>query len=117
MHEAYVAQALLESEDVYAVVPDECLINLNWLYRNVLGGIKLQVPEADARLATDLLDAHVLEDEGLTSEPCLLCGGPAVEHFLLGQRIAFLIWMILGFPFFVIRSRDEIEFLIWIEFL
>ena len=50
-YEAHLARARLEAEDIPAFVMEEHTINMQWLYSNALGGVRLQVPqgfEADA---------------------------------------------------------------------
>ena len=56
--EAQIARARLEAAGIPAFVADEHTINMQWLYSNALGGVRLQVPmvcreDAVALLATD----------------------------------------------------------------
>lgn len=53
--EAHVARALLESEGIPVFVADEHTINMQWLYSDALGGVRLQVPEAFVERALELL--------------------------------------------------------------
>ncbi len=53
--EAHLAQAKLASEGIEAFVADDNLIQMNWLYSQAVGGVKLQVNEADAEQALKIL--------------------------------------------------------------
>jgi hypothetical protein len=52
---AYIAKALLENEGIPAHIADEHLVGAYWIYANAVGGIKLQVAEADVERSRDLL--------------------------------------------------------------
>ena len=44
-HQAYLLKGQLELEGIPAVIADENLININWMYSQAIGGVKVQVPE------------------------------------------------------------------------
>ncbi|SMN11222.1 hypothetical protein SPBRAN_1462 [uncultured Candidatus Thioglobus sp.] len=70
-HEAHIARAKLESEGIPAVLADEFTINMQWLYSNALGGVKVQVPPSCVERAIEILsrdDSDLLAD-GFESEP------------------------------------------------
>ena len=54
-YEAHLARARLESEGIPAFVADEHTINMQWLYSDALGGVRLQVPEPWALRALSVL--------------------------------------------------------------
>lgn len=54
-HEAHIARAKLESEGIPAVLADEHTVNMQWLYSNALGGVKVQVPPSCAQRAIEIL--------------------------------------------------------------
>jgi hypothetical protein len=54
-YQAEIARGRLEAEGIRAFLADEFLINLNWLYTNAVGGIRLRVSSADAPLAREIL--------------------------------------------------------------
>jgi hypothetical protein len=54
-YQAEIARGRLESEGIPAFLADEFLINLNWLYTNAIGGIRLRVAADDALLAREIL--------------------------------------------------------------
>src|SRR5829696_3420118 len=51
--EAHVARIKLDSEDIPSVILDENMGVAAWHYSIATGGIKLQVPEPEARRATE----------------------------------------------------------------
>src|SRR5688572_26769407 len=53
--EAHLARLRVEAEGIDCVLLDEFLVATDWLYANATGGIKLQVQQADAARARDLL--------------------------------------------------------------
>lgn len=56
LQEALLLKSVLEGHGIAAFIPDENTAQLNWLYVNAIGGIRVQVaPEVAAR-ARALLD-------------------------------------------------------------
>jgi hypothetical protein len=103
-HEAQIARSSLEAAGIPAVVADEHTINMQWLYSDALGGVKVLVPvafeeEAKQILATDFSQA-VEEAVGETGLTCSACGSSELEPFTKGKRSAFVVFLLLGFPFF-----------------
>ncbi len=54
-HEAHIAKASLEAAEIPAFIANEHLINMQWLYSNALGGVKLLVPKTLSKQAKELL--------------------------------------------------------------
>lgn len=66
MVDAHIALGRLQAEGIPATLADENLVQTDWLYSIAVGGIKLQVADADAGrarlvLATDYSD--IVPDE------------------------------------------------------
>ena len=61
LSEAIVARSLIESAGIVVYLRDENLVRLDWQLSNFIGGIRLQVEEADAAVAADLLNQPVPE--------------------------------------------------------
>lgn len=103
-YEAHIAKAKLDSEAIPAFIADEHTINMQWLYSNALGGVKLQVPEHFAEQALALLredDQQALfEQEGGDFPVCPECGSSDTEYYRIGRRLAFLVFLGLDFPLF-----------------
>jgi len=98
---------------------DENTINMQWLYSNALGGVKVQVPSQFAERAKEIL-AQDLSDEveiefGESEPKCPRCGGTDLEPFTKGKKPAFLVFLLLGFPLFFYRHgykcKDCSEFI------
>jgi hypothetical protein len=103
-HEAHVAQANLEAEGIPAFIADEHTINMQWLFSNALGGVRVQVPSQFAKKAKDILSqdySELLEEEfGKDETTCPKCGSTEVEPYTKGKKPAFIIFLLLGFPLF-----------------
>lgn len=104
LHEALLAQGKLESAGIEAVLADDEMVRMDWLYSNAIGGIRMQVAEEDADSARVLLDEPIpeqLQDEYTGEEfeqpHCPSCGSLDIEF---GQRkgAKILTWLVLGFP-------------------
>ncbi len=107
-YEAHIARGKLESEGIPAFVADEQTINMQWLYSDALGGVRLQVPSAWAERARDVLDEDRTEDLEQATSPesvaCEACGSHDTEPFQQGKRWAFLVFLGLDFPLFPFRN-------------
>jgi hypothetical protein len=66
--EAHLARAKLESEGIFAVVLDDQIASINWFYSNAVGGVRLQVSEADAERAALILEKDSGEDPATQQE-------------------------------------------------
>jgi hypothetical protein len=53
--DAHIARARLEAEGIPSFVADEHLIGVNGFYSDVLGGVKLNVPDGWAEAARDVV--------------------------------------------------------------
>jgi len=107
-YEAQIARAHLDAEGIPAFVADEHTINMQWLYSNAMGGVRLQVPsvyaeQAKAILAEDLSDA-VESEQGSDTLVCTVCGSHQVEPYQKGKRWAFLVFLGLDFPLFPVTN-------------
>ena len=108
-YEAQIARGKLESEGVPAVVADEHTINMQWLYSDAIGGVKVQVPghfvdQARQVLGADYSEALVAE-QGDDKLLCPQCGSDKTELLIKGKRMAFLLFLILLFPFWPHRRQ------------
>jgi len=101
-HEAQIAKTSLDAAGIPAFIADEHTINMQWLYSNALGGVKLQVPLQFAEKAKELLaqDLSALVDEecGKIEITCKKCGSSNTEPYTKGKKFAFITWLFLGFP-------------------
>jgi hypothetical protein len=77
-HEAELAKAHLEAADIEAALADEGIVAANPLLANAVGGIKLNVPRAEADRAEQVL-AEMSETPEAADNACLSCGKPMGE--------------------------------------
>jgi hypothetical protein len=66
--EALLARSVLESAGIESFLGDDNLIRMDWLWSNLLGGIKLRVRQEDALVASRLLEG-VVENGSELTEP------------------------------------------------
>lgn len=112
-HEAHIARAKLESEGIPALVADEHTINMQWLYSNAMGGVRLQVPASAAEQAKEVLAQDYSEDliAEVGDDPyvCPSCGSPDVAFYVKGRVMAFLMFILMEFPFWPFRRKIKCE--------
>ncbi|WP_299587071.1 DUF2007 domain-containing protein [uncultured Microbulbifer sp.] len=104
-YEAQIAKVRLESEGIEAFIADEHTINMQWLYSDAMGGVRLQVTETDVDEARDILnqDRSALVDQALggrEKRKCERCSSTNLEPFTKGKKPAFLVFLLLGMPLF-----------------
>src|SRR5688572_15021236 len=92
--EAHVARIKLESEGIFCVLADENAVNANWLYSNLLGGVKLRVRTSDVARAKELLDLPSAFD----GEQCPKCQSKGIFGRVIKKPFSFLSWIIFNFP-------------------
>jgi hypothetical protein len=54
--DALVAKSILDSAGIESFLADDNLVRMDWLYSNLIGGVKLLVRPKDADAANELLD-------------------------------------------------------------
>lgn len=111
-YEAQIAKTQLEAADIPARIENEHTINMDWLYSNALGGIRLLVPDryfeqAQALLAQDF--SQELEQEFGLSERCPQCGSTDIKPYTEGKRPAYLVFLLLGFPLFSYKHGTKCQ--------
>ena len=106
--EACLVKSVLEAFGVDAVLADDNYIRLNWLYSNLLGGVKVRAPGSMAEEAHAILDAA---PEAYVAIPpdeivvCPACGGANTRPYL-DRRAACLTWLLIGIPLVFPRLRN-----------
>lgn len=109
--EAEIARATLESEGIPAYVADAHTINMQWLYSNAMGGVRVQVHLKNLDAAKEILStdySSLVESEVGNEEngACSICGG-VLEPYTKGKRPAFLVFLLLGFPLFFYKHGSR----------
>lgn len=113
--EAEIARGRLEAEGIRAFVQDENLVVQNWLYRNAIGGLQLQVASEEADGAMEILNSMKFDDEGVdpdrTSlhdiETCPSCDSDQLDYVRSERRAAHLSWLLVGFPLLASPRRTR----------
>jgi hypothetical protein len=120
-HEAAIAQHLLEEEGIETHLMDALSIQMNPLYSNALGGVKLQVWEEDAERAMQLLLENDMLQEGDIASNGNIEGNEAIEeeadfneesvegNHPIEDR-PFSRWLIIGIVFTVIAVAAGISY-------
>ncbi|QIO04484.1 DUF2007 domain-containing protein [Acinetobacter shaoyimingii] len=103
-YEAQIAKARLDSVGIPSQIENEHTINMNWMYSNALGGVRIAVPLSYIDDAIFLLESDFSQDlkEQLqfTDPLCPKCQSLNIEPYTEGKRAAFLVFTLLGFPLY-----------------
>ena len=84
MPEALLAKSVLESAGIECLLADANIIRTDWLWSNLVGGVKLRVLEEDLEEATRILDQNPLDHgsepggEDFETPLCPRCHSPEV---------------------------------------
>ena len=102
--DANIAKANLDSVGIPSFIADENTINMQWLYSNAMGGVRLFVPadnvdEAKRVLAADF-SAEVDLVYGTQPESCPHCQSLDIAPYTKGKKSAFIVFILAGFPLF-----------------
>lgn len=107
-YEAQIAWSKLDAAGIPAYIGDEHTINMDWLYSNALGGVRVQVPgqfeQAAREILTTNLESELLEQQGYDSTCCPKCQSTDTEHHLFGKRFAFLVFLGIDFPLYPVKE-------------
>ncbi len=108
-HEAHIARAKLESEGIPVFVADEYTINMQWLYSNALGGVRVQIPKPFAKQAIEILSQDysesLVEQQFQDGYPCPKCGSLDTEYMVKGKRMAFFVFTAISFPLWPFKKQ------------
>jgi len=116
VHEATLAQSILDGAGVDSVLNDEHIVSMEWTLSNAVGGVKVlvavdRVEEAWQVLANEgLVNREDLDQmlEGVPALPgdvCSACGGDEFDSVLPARGLVVLTWFVLGFPVGIPRRR------------
>lgn len=101
--EANLVSSELEAFDLHPTLVDAQTINMNWLWSNALGGIKVQIPASEVEQARQILESRPAEppsgpeSDETDATACPICGS-SDTHYYLDKRGSFLTWLILSLP-------------------
>ena len=113
---AELARARLLLEGIESNLRDQYVIGVNWLYSTAIGGVKLEVAEAQSEEAVRILadeQGSLLEGEGEVGVTlCASCGAREVVPYrplrIVAALTLFPAWplaLVIGLPFVDWRAR------------
>jgi len=101
--EAHFSKTRLESEGIECFINDEFTVNMNWLFSNAIGGVKLLVKESDVGRAVEILQQEPaiggVVEIGSDEPHCPECNSSDVYYEKFSRRAIFASWLLLGIPF------------------
>ena len=100
--EAHLLRLRLEAGGVPAYIQDENMVQMDWLYSNAIGGVRVQISEEDIDSARAILDEPPIPETPGDLPACPKCASHETEIDELPRRIAFLSLLI---PFLFSRRR------------
>jgi hypothetical protein len=109
--EALLAKGFLESAGIESFLLDETTIRMDWLWSNLLGGVKLGVKPQDVDAATQILNQEIPEKFSMDGsvdfeQPrCPQCQSLDISFEDLDKRVAYAGMLFVGFPIPLHRRR------------
>lgn len=103
--EAHLLRTRLESGGVRAYVQDEHLVQMNWLYSNAIGGVRVQIAVEDLEKAQRILRQDPIPLPDAEDVACPFCDSQEVAPDELPRRISFASLLVIGFPFLFAKHR------------
>ena len=101
-YEAQIAKSQLHAFGISARIENEHTINMDWLYSNALGGVRLLVLESDIEEAKQLLDqdySDAVDDIFNIDHPkCPRCQSSEIIAYTKGKKPAFIVLLLFWFP-------------------
>lgn len=103
--EAHLLRMRLEANGIPAFVQDENLVQMDWLYSNAIGGVRVQIYEEDIPQAKELLKQESIDSEDAVVVQCPFCSSNNTEMDELPRRISFLSLLLFHFPLLLSKHR------------
>jgi hypothetical protein len=104
--EAHLFRTRLEAADIPAFVIDENFVQMDWLYSNAIGGVRVQVDDNDVEAVREFLAADSPQPCPEAEDVmCPACGSAGTAPDEWPRRIAYLTLFVLHFPILVGRYR------------
>lgn len=102
--EASMARSVLESAGIPCFLRDENTIRIDWLWSNLMGGIRLQVAEEDVEAAEAVLSQPIpgsiaIDGQEDYQQPkCPQCGSLDISFNNFDAKVGAVSLLFLGFP-------------------
>jgi hypothetical protein len=104
--EAHLFRTRLEAAGIPAFVQDEHIVQMDWLYSNAIGGVRVQIADQDIEAAREFLGADTEQQPVDAAEAiCPVCSSPQIESYEFPRRVAFLTLLLFGIPLLFSRRR------------
>ncbi|MEO6846257.1 MAG: DUF2007 domain-containing protein [Chthoniobacterales bacterium] len=103
--EAHLLRLRLEAGDVPAFTLDENTIQMDWLYSNAIGGVRVQIAEEDLEAAREILQELPIENLPADMPECPKCTSRNTTLDDLPRRLSFLSLLLIGFPLLFSKTR------------
>jgi hypothetical protein len=104
--EAHLFRTRLEAAGIPAFVQDEHVVQMFWLWSNVVGGVRVQIADDDLAEAREFLAADSPQPCPEAADVvCPACGSPHTAPDELPRRISFLCLLLIHFPLLFCRHR------------
>jgi DNA-directed RNA polymerase subunit M/transcription elongation factor TFIIS len=110
--EAHIAKGRLEAEGIDCFIADENIVNMNWLYSNAVGGVKLRVREPDVKRALEIMKPGAVEAETTAKVigdevgvRCPKCNSDDVYYEKYSKGLFFWSWLLVGVPLPFLRRK------------
>jgi tetratricopeptide (TPR) repeat protein len=98
--EAHIAKTKLQASGVWSFIADECIVTMNWLFSNTVGGVKLLVKATDVDIALEILGQEPYNPKLKKSGPqCPACESFDVHYEKYALRRVFAAFLLLRMPF------------------
>jgi hypothetical protein len=104
--EAHLFRTRLQAAGIPAYVQDEHLIQMDWLYSNAVGGVRVQIADEDIEAAREFLANDSPQPApNAVDVICPKCGSHATSPDELPRRLSFLSFLLFSFPVMFMRHR------------
>ena len=109
--QAHLLRMRLESAGIAAFLQDEQMVQMDILFSNCIGGVRVQVANEDAEVAREFLaaDAGLAEAPATEGTHCPKCNSGAVELEHFSKRLAYVSLAFIGVPLLFFRKRLRCE--------
>jgi hypothetical protein len=102
--EAALARSVLESAGIACFLRDENTVRIDWLWSNLMGGIRLQVADRDVEAAEAILSQPIPEtivmdgQDDFQQPSCPRCHSLDISFETLDAKVGATSILLLGFP-------------------
>jgi hypothetical protein len=104
--EAHLLRTRLEAAGIPAFVQDEHIVQMDWLYSNAIGGVRVQIADEDVPAAQEFLTTdREQKPADAVDVLCPACGSPDTKPDERPRRLAFLSMLLFSFPLLLSRHR------------